>query len=316
VDLQKLDWSCLPVFAAVARTGSINAAAAELNVSPAKVGRDLDTLEETCGTQLLYRTPRGASLTVIGAQLLSRVDTMLDTFGAMKDDVASATKTDTRQVTIAAFDGIATYWLARKLPEFHPANPKAEVNLKVVQHTADLLGGEADIAIQFEEPTALTTKIITRPAGWIHYVPFASPHYLKVFNTPEDMFEAGKHRILLHSEYKEQVNAWAQNTAAWKQVMPTVLQTNSSTVLVEACAMGGGIAALPSYLGESEPRIKALDFRPLASLKFWLVFTERARDTERCQVVLNWLRDCFSPQRHPWFREVYVAPGQPLDRTG
>lgn len=316
VDLQKLDWSCLPVFAAVARTGSINAAAAELNVSPAKVGRDLDTLEETVGRQLLFRTPRGASLTPIGAQLLSRVETMVDTFGAMKDDVVNATTTDARQVTIAAFDGIATYWLARKLPEFHQSNPRIEVMLKVVQHTADLLGGEADIAIQFEEPTALSSKLIARPAGWIHYVPFASPAYLKVFGTPDNMFDAGKHRILLHSEYKEQMSAWAQGAAAWKEVIPTVLQTNSSTVLVEDCAAGGGIAALPSYLGESEPRINALDFRPLASLKFWLVFTERARDTERCQAVLGWLRECFSPARHPWFREAYVAPGHTLGRTG
>jgi DNA-binding transcriptional LysR family regulator len=315
VDLQKLDWSCLPVFAAVARTGSINAAANELNVSPAKVGRDLDALEETVGRQLLFRTPRGATLTPIGVQLLSRVETMVDTFGAMKEDVANASSVDTRQVSVAAFDGLATYWLARKLPEFHQLNPKIEIMLKVVSNTADLLGGEADIAIQFEEPTVPSTKLISRAAGWIHYVPFASPDYLKVFGVPDNMFDAGKHRILLHSEYKNQMNAWAQGTSAWKEVVPNVLQTNSSTVLVEDCAAGGGIAALPSYLGESEPRIQALSFRPLASLKFWVVHTKHVHDLDRGQTVLNWLRDCFNPARHPWFREAYVAPGQLIDAT-
>jgi DNA-binding transcriptional LysR family regulator len=299
------------VFAAVARTGSINAAAGELNVSSAKVSRDLDTLEAIVGQALLLRTPHGTKLTPIGMTLLTRVETMVDTFGAMKDDVVQATATDTRQVTIAAFDGIATYWLARKLPEFHRSNPKSEIMLKVVQQPADLLAGEADIAIQFEEPSV--GKLIHKAAGWIHYIPFASPDYLKVFGMPGDMWDAGRNRILLHSEYTKQTNAWAKDTLHWKEVVPNVLQTNSSTVLVEDCALGGGIAALPSYLAESEPRITALNFRPLASLKFWLVYTERARDLDRCQPVLEWLRDCFNPSRHPWFRESFVAPGMLVD---
>ncbi len=310
MDLQKLDWACLPVFAAVARTGSINAAATQLAVSPAKVSRDLDMLEGMVGRPLLIRTPRGVSLTPIGSTLLARVETMNDTFVAFKDDVANAPAVDTGQVTIAAFDGIATYWLARRLPEFHRSNPRIEIGLKVVQHTADLINGEADIAVQFEEPTS--PNLISRVGGWIHYIPFASPGYLNVFGMPDNMFDAGKHRVLIHSEYKMQTGAWAQGTLAWKEVVKNVLQTNSSTVLVEDCASDGGIAALPSYIAECEPRVLALNFRPLASLRFWLVYTERARDQEKFQPVLAWLRECFNPARHPWFREAFVPPVLPV----
>src|SRR5262249_32751840 len=158
------------------------------------------------GQPLLLRTPHGTKLTPIGMTLLTRVETMADTFGAMKDDVVHAAATDTRQVTIAAFDGIATYWLARQLPEFHRSNPKIEMMLKVVQEPADLQAGDADIAIQFEEPSV--GKLIARPAGWIHYIPFASPDYLKVFGVPGDMFDAGRNRILLHSEYTKQIHTW------------------------------------------------------------------------------------------------------------
>ena len=70
--------------------GAINAAAAELNCSSAKVSRDLDSLEETVGQRVLIRSPRGVALTDFGTQLLSRVDSMVDTFGAMKADVAKA----------------------------------------------------------------------------------------------------------------------------------------------------------------------------------------------------------------------------------
>jgi hypothetical protein len=43
-------------------------------------------------------------------------------------------------------------------------------------------------------------------------------------------------------------------------------------------------------------------------VRFWLSYSERARSLLRCSPVLAWLRDCFDPERHPWFRETYVPP--------
>lgn len=306
MNIQKLDWSSLPVFAAVARSGSINAAAAVLTVSPAKVARDLDELERQVGRRLLIRSTRGVSLTSFGAAFLSRVETMADTFGALTDDIALSPDESTGVVTIAAYDAMSTYWLARLLPEFHRSNPEVEVMLKVVEEGADLANGEADIAILYEEPT--TPNVICRQMGWVHYIPCASRGYLDVFGVPETMFDAGRHRILAHAGYRYQVGAWAEKTTAWKQVVPNVLQTNSGTVLVEDCAADGGIAVLPSYIPQVDPRLIALNFRPLASVRFWLAYTEHARNLVRCRPVLAWLRECFDPERHPWFRESYVPP--------
>jgi DNA-binding transcriptional LysR family regulator len=306
MNIQKLDWSTLPVFAAVARSGSINAAALSLAVSPAKVARDLDELERRVGRQLLIRSTRGVELTDFGVSFLTRVETMADTFGALSDDVALAPDESTGVVTIAAYDAMATYWLARKLPEFHRSHPKVEIMLKVVTEAADVSQGEADIAILYEQPT--TPNVICKQAGWVHYIPCASRGYLDVFGTPESMFDAGKHRILAHSGYKLQLDSWPDKTIAWKQVVPNVMHTNSGTVLVEDCAADGGIAILPSYIPLVDPRLVVLNFRPLASVRFWLAYSERARSLLRCSPVLAWLRDCFEPERHPWFRESYIPP--------
>ena len=306
MNIQKLDWSSLPVFAAVARSGSINAAAASLAVSPAKIARDLDELERRVGRRLLVRSTRGVALTDFGTTFLTRVETMADTFGALSDDVALAPDDSTGVVTIAAYDAMATYWLARKLPEFHRSNPKVEIMLKVVGEAADVATGEADIAILYEEPT--TPNVICRQAGWVHYVPCASRGYLDVFGVPETMFDAGKHRILAHSGYHLQVDSWAEKTPHWKEVVPNVMHTNSGTVLVEDCAADGGIAILPSYIPQVDPRLVVLNFRPLASVRFWLAYSERARSLLRCSPVLAWLRDCFDAERHASFREAYVPP--------
>lgn len=306
VDKRKLDWSRLPVFAAVARTGSINAAASELAVSAAKVSRDLTDLERVMGRELFVRSARGVALTDFGALVLNRVETMTDTFGALAEDVDLAPTDDMGTITIAAYDCMATYWLARRLPEFHRSNPGIQVTLKVVEDTADLLGGEADIAIQYEQPK--NANIFSKQVGWSHYIPCASRGYLNIFGTPESMFDAGKHRVLSHLGYRMQKEAWPKETPHWQAIVPKVLQTNSGTVIVEDCASDGGIAVLPSYIAAIDPRLVVLNFRPLASLKFWLTYTETTRENERCQPVLAWLRDCFNTARHPWFREAYVRP--------
>jgi DNA-binding transcriptional LysR family regulator len=63
----------LPAFAAVARTGSFSAAAAELYVSQPAVSKHVGTLEREIGTALFTRTARGATLTGAGALLADHV---------------------------------------------------------------------------------------------------------------------------------------------------------------------------------------------------------------------------------------------------
>jgi len=307
MDLQSFDWSLLKVFVAVADTGTINGAAQQLGFSPAKVSRDIDQLEAHIGQELFLRSTRGMELTSAGQVVLPKARSMADAAGAMASDVSELQGDAGGQVVIAAHDAMATYWLAPRLPEFHQSHPDIEIMLKVVQETPNLADGEADICLQYEPPTL--RNVISRVIGHLHYMPFASRDYLDIYGMPESLFDAGKHRILLHSGYNKQMEVWNEKTPHWKAIVSNVLQSNSSTVILEACARGGGIAVMPSYMADAERGVIALPFKPMASIRFWLAYTERARNLRRCQPVLQWLRECFSADRYPWFREVFVPPG-------
>lgn len=306
MELQISDWSRLKVFRSVAETGSISAAASQLAVSPAKISRDLEELERRFGQELFLRSPRGMELTGIGALVLRSVRSMEDSAQAISSHVSEVAIETRTKVVIAAHDAIATYWLARRLPAFHQLNPNIEITLKVVQDTPNVANGDADIAIQYEAPT--TPNVISRTLGWVHYILFASPAYLSIHGVPADMFDLGRHRIVLHSGYNKQVEMWEAKSAAWAEVMPRTLQSNSSTVILENCACDGGVALMPSYVAEIEPRVDALShIRPLASIRFWLAYSERVRG-RAFTPVLEWLRECFDPEHHPWFRETYSPP--------
>jgi len=306
MDLQSFDWSLLKVFVAVADTGSINAAAQQLGHSQAKVSRDIDLLERHIGQELFLRSARGMELTSAGQVVLPKARSMADAADALSTEVSELHGDASGQVVIAAHDAMATYWLAPRLPEFHQSNPDIEIMLKVVQETPNLADGEADICLQYEPPNL--RNVISRSMGHLHYLPFASRDYLDIHGIPESMYDAGKHRILLHSGYNKQVEVWQEKTPHWKAINSNVLQSNSSTVILESCARGGGIAVMPSYMAETDRGVLPLPFKPMASIRFWLAYTERARNLRRCQPVLAWLRDCFNTDRYPWFREMFVSP--------
>jgi DNA-binding transcriptional LysR family regulator len=306
MDLQSFDWSLLKVFVAVAETGSINAAAQLLGHSQAKISRDIDLLERHVGQELFLRSARGMELTSAGQVVLPKARSMADAADALSTDVSELQGDANGQVVIAAYDAMATYWLAPRLSEFHQSNPGIEITLKVVQDTPNLADGEADICLQYEPPNL--RNVISRVIGHLHYLPFASQDYLDIHGRPESMYDAGKHRILTHSGYNKQMDIWPDKMPHWKAINPNVLMSNSSTVILETCAAGGGIAVMPSYMAQTNRGVQPLPFKPIASIRFWLAYTERARNLRRCQPVLQWLRDCFHPDRYPWFREIFVPP--------
>lgn len=69
-------------FVHVVRLGSVNRAAAHLNIAQPALSRQLQKLEETLGVRLLTRSGRGVELTEAGALLLSHADQLVNQFDA------------------------------------------------------------------------------------------------------------------------------------------------------------------------------------------------------------------------------------------
>lgn len=305
LDWDRLNWDRLKIFQAVAEAGSISAAAAKLSVSHAKISRDIEELEQALGAELFHRSTRGMQVTTLGTDVLRSVQNMADSAKAITNKVRGNDQATT--IVIAAQDGMASYWLGRQLPQLLQQHPELEIVIRVVPDTPNFADGEIDIAIQYEPPTAV--NLIAKHLGWLHYVLYASPGYLSVFGTPETMFDLGRHRFLMLGGYNKQRDMWSSKTPAWIEILSRSLQSNSSTVLVEACANDGGILPLPTYASEIDSRIVPLThIKPLASAKFWLVYSERVRDMKLSEPVLAWLRDIFDPAVHACFRETYVPP--------
>ncbi|SIT03082.1 transcriptional regulator, LysR family [Roseivivax lentus] len=139
----------LTAFAAVVRTGSVQAAAAELNVTQPAISQAVRKLEDHIGLALLDRGSRPARPTEAGIALAATTTESLSKIADLLDRMRQAEGARAQTVTVACSVGVATYWLMPRLSLFYRAHPDLLVNVVTTQSGAPALADGADVAIRY-----------------------------------------------------------------------------------------------------------------------------------------------------------------------
>lgn len=147
-----MEWDRVRVFLAVARSGQILAAARNLGLNHATVGRQLTALEAELNTKLLERHVNGSTLTAAGEALLAaaeKVELELLQFELELSGVAGAIRGTVR---VGAPDGLGNYFLAPSLAELAAQHSDLLVQLVPLPRSFSLSRREADIVITLDRP--------------------------------------------------------------------------------------------------------------------------------------------------------------------
>lgn len=132
-----MDPIALQTFAAVARCGSVSAAAQDLHTVQSNVTARLKQLETDLGAALFTRHSRGMLLTEAGNRLLGYAQRL----NALTDEARSAVRDDGRaqgQLRIGSMETTAAVRLPAVLRRFHLAHPDVQLEVRTGP-TADLL---------------------------------------------------------------------------------------------------------------------------------------------------------------------------------
>lgn len=154
------DIAALEALVLIARTGSISAASAQLDVSQQAVSLRLRNLEATVGSHLVIRTPSGSRLTPTGELIAGWAGPLLDASDTFSDAVAALRAQQGSTLTIAASLTIAEYllptWIAvlrTNLGHEAPAIRLAAMNSTAVIEA--IRNGKADVGF-IETPSVPT----------------------------------------------------------------------------------------------------------------------------------------------------------------
>lgn len=124
--LNRIPLRSLRAVEAVARLGSVTAAAQELAVTPGAVSQQITLAEKVLGFALFERHAKGMSVAPRGAEVCAL---LTDGFARLAQAVSLAGQTRGEVLTVSVAPMFAARWLIWRLPEFHAANPALKVRL-------------------------------------------------------------------------------------------------------------------------------------------------------------------------------------------
>lgn len=283
-----LDWDDLKTFLAIARHGSLSAAARALKVSQTTMGRRLDHLHGRAGAVLLERTPSGFRLTTTGSAILGEVERMEDAALSVERTISGEDRRLEGVVRVTSVDALAVHVLTRGLPALHAAHPGIVVELITDNRSLSLARREADIAIRLGRFEAHET--VVRKVGEMAFAVYAARSYIELQGMPDWPSGAPEHRIVrVQDDLLDTPDAawFAQRTRGARPV----LLANNREVQLRGVLAGLGIGHLPRYLAEGHSSLVRLNDEPAVTREIWMGVHQDSRSTPRIMAVQDALAE-------------------------
>lgn len=282
------DWEDLRHFLALARHGSLSAAARALRISHATVARRLASLEADLGVALFDRRPEGYVLTEAGRRALDEAQAMEAGARALRrrldDDVPSG-----GVVRLAVARGLADAFLAERLARLLLDAPGLEVELLTDAGPPSLARPEADLALRLGRP-ADSELIGTRLAS-IGYGFYATPAW-------RARLAAGTPPVFIGFDPDSDAVAEARWMARVLAGRRFALRSDSQAAQAAAARAGLGVCLLPHYLAAGlEPVGTVITDEAPPARDLWLLMRpERAR-TAPVRRAADFLIALFRPEQ-------------------
>jgi LysR family glycine cleavage system transcriptional activator len=237
----------IAVFEAVARLGSLKAAAGELNLSPSAVSHQIRTLEEELGVELFRRISRGVKLSPDAAKYAESLHGLFERMHRATAEVAAPGwhAKSAGVVRIMTPPSLATHWLTPRLPALIEAHPGVDLRVFAVR-TADGNVEDFDITIGYGDAKRWGGR--ARPLLEETIQPYCAPSRLGRAKrlTPKQLLS----QPLIRS--RENAVSWeswfGQRGLAFDDAGLPPIQLDPSYVAIEAAVKGVGVILESSLL--------------------------------------------------------------------
>ncbi len=143
-----IDWDDVRYFLAIARGGSVRAAAERLGVNHATVLRRVAQLEERLGARLFDRLPSGYRMTGAGEEVVGLAGEMEASSNQLEARVLGRDQGVRGLLRVTMAPTIATHLLMPDLGEFARLHPEVEMSVLSLDEPVNLTNREADVAVR------------------------------------------------------------------------------------------------------------------------------------------------------------------------
>ncbi len=286
------DWELLRVLLETARVGGFRRAEAGLGITQPTIGKKIDRLEQMVGAKLVVRTKAGISLTPVGKELFKVAEEMerLTEYGVR--GLNSPGPQMVSRVKIAVTDGVAGYWLPRRLWRFHRDHPNITLDVQCIEFGAevDLSNRQADITVMYKYPTDLDVVVLQESV--MELAPMCTASFIEYWGRPNSIADVRNFPVVAQPFHYHKVGSmrlWAEMLDDHPMV---VYRTTSSVVSALVSRMGIGVSLQPVGVLDREEDIVLLDFNGYRCyLPFYLVCHKNVKDVPAVRAVIKYLQE-------------------------
>ncbi|MEO9339632.1 LysR substrate-binding domain-containing protein [Mesorhizobium sp. SB112] len=283
----------LAYFEAVARTGRVSLAAAELGVSAAAVSQQLKQLEEQWGVLLFRRKDRRLSLTIDGEMLFQTTTTAFRMIRGARSAVLR--QGNNRQLNLRCSPSFAVRWLTPRLKGFLDANPEWGVRVDATPEFSDFDTEVMDLDLRYGSGAweRLHTECIIND----FVLPMCSPEYrdrLRAVNDdPALLFSQAR---LIHSvKTLYQWDVWLVVHGIDPPTEQAPLRFDRSSMAIQLARDGAGIVLDSATLAQEDlergtlvPLSTAFDVVEFPA--YWAVCPTRHTNRRTVRLFTDWIR--------------------------
>ena len=241
----------LAAFAAVANHLSFREAADTMGVSRSALSHAIIGLEAKLGVRLFNRTTRSVSLTQAGANLLARLDPVLQDLDQALDTLAEERGTPSGTLRINANKSGASILLANVVPRFLDLYPDVELDLVSEGRLVDIVEQGFDAGVRLLESVP-RDMVAVKFGGDVRFITVAAPSYLEGGKAPKTPDDLHAHRCIRQRLPSGKRYRWefSKRDAEIAVDVPGNLTLDDNDLLVLAAAAGRGIAYVPEHFAK------------------------------------------------------------------
>jgi LysR family transcriptional regulator for bpeEF and oprC len=243
----------MEVFVKVVDTGGFTRAAESLGMPKATVTTSIRDLERQLGVKLLNRTTRRVAVTTDGAAYYERCVAILDQVRDAEESLSTDHASVSGRLRVDVATAFARTVLIPAMGDFRKRFPGIRLELGCSDRPVDLLEQGVDCALR--GGVLLDQNLIARRISTMHFITCASPKYLAKHGHPKHPRDLAKHVCINYfSTLTGRILDWdfEKDGEQLKLPLDGPLAVNDSSVYMDACLAGLGVAQLPTSLVREE----------------------------------------------------------------
>lgn len=287
-----LHWDDARVFLAIARRGTLSAAAGDLGVGLATLTRRIERLERALGVHLFSRHQNGYRLTDDGEALIARAE-VLEQAGHAFGAGAEGQSQIAGRVRLATAENLANALIIPSLPVLLSQHPGLAIEIVTDVQTVNLHRRDADLAVRMVKPERGNVTI--RRLGTLGYGLYGSASYVETRTKASDAagFDGDQFIGWIETYGHLPAAQWIERVLHGRTC---VLATTTLQAQVSAAQVGLGLAVLPHFLARPAGLICLQDELGIDQA-IWLAVHSDLVQSGRVRVVVNHLADLIQTNR-------------------